>query len=164
MRQLFALILAVCLAFNFAPPALALGADLVPCGESAAFQERAAAARNTTADPNAGAKRFERYSQALCGPEGLPHLIVDGRLSNAGDFLIPGILFLYIAGWIGWVGRAYLIAVREEKDAEMKEIIIDVPKAFGIMLSGFAWPAAAIKEFLSGELTAKDEEIPISPR
>jgi len=164
MRQLFALILAVSLAFNFAPPALALGADLVPCGESAAFQERAAAARNTTADPNAGAKRFERYSQALCGPEGLPHLIVDGRLSNAGDFLIPGILFLYIAGWIGWVGRAYLIAVREEKDAEMKEIIIDVPKAFGLMLSGFAWPAAAIKEFLSGELTAKDEEIPISPR
>ena len=164
MGRLFALILAFCLAFNFAPPALALGADLVPCSESAAFQERAQDARNTTADPNAGAKRFERYSQALCGPEGLPHLIVDGRLSNAGDFLIPGVMFLYIAGWIGWVGRAYLISVRDEKDAEMKEIIIDVPKAFAFMLSGFAWPAAAVKELLSGELTAKDEEIPISPR
>ena len=50
------------------------------------------------------------------------------------------------------------------KDAEMKEIIVDVPTALPLMLSGFAWPAAAIKELLSGELTAKDEEIPISPR
>lgn len=164
MRRLFALILAVCLAFNFAPPAFALGADLVRCSESPAFQQRAAAARNTTSDPNSGEKRFERYAQALCGPEGLPHLIVDGRLSRAGDFLIPGILFLYMAGWIGWVGRAYLIAVRQEKDAEMKEIIIDVPTALPLMLSGFTWPIAAIKELLSGELTAKDEEIPISPR
>ncbi|MEB3216597.1 MAG: Photosystem I reaction center subunit III [Nostocales cyanobacterium 94392] len=164
MRRLFALILAVCLAFNFAPPAFALGSDLVRCSDSPAFQQRAADARNTTSDPNSGEKRFERYSQALCGPEGLPHLIVDGRLSNAGDFLIPGILFLYIAGWIGWVGRAYLQAVREEKDAEMKEIIIDLPTALPLMLSGFTWPLAAIKELLSGELTAKDEEIPISPR
>ena len=164
MRRLFALILALCLAFNFAPSAFALGADLVPCSESPAFQQRAAAARNTTSDPESGEKRFARYSQALCGPEGLPHLIVDGRLSNAGDFLIPGILFLYMAGWIGWVGRAYLIAVRGEKDAEMKELMIDVPTALPLMLSGFAWPAAAIKELLSGELTAKDEEIPISPR
>ncbi|MEO1559920.1 MAG: Photosystem I reaction center subunit III, partial [Cyanobacteria bacterium J06632_19] len=130
MGRLFALILAVCLAFNFAPPAFSLGADLVPCSESAAFQQRAAAARNTTPDPEAGAKRFERYSQALCGPEGLPHLIVDGRFSRAGDFLIPGVMFLYIAGWIGWVGRAYLQAVRKEKDSEMREIIIDVPTAF----------------------------------
>lgn len=164
MPRLFALILAFCLAFNFAPPALALGADLVPCSESAAFQQRAADAVNTTNDPNSGEKRFQRYSQALCGPEGLPHLIVDGSLSHAGDFLIPSILFLYIAGWIGWVGRAYLIAVRDEKDAEMKEIIIDVPTALPLMLSGFTWPAAAIKELLSGELTVKDEEIPISPR
>ncbi|MEM6755120.1 MAG: Photosystem I reaction center subunit III [Cyanobacteria bacterium P01_C01_bin.38] len=164
MRRLFALILAVCLAFNFAPPAFALGADLVRCSESPAFQQRAAAARNTTSDPKSGENRFERYSQALCGPEGLPHLIVDGRISRAGDFLIPGILFLYMAGWIGWVGRAYLIAIRGEKDAEMKEIIIDVPTALQLMVSGFAWPAAAIKELLSGELTARDEEIPISPR
>ncbi|MGF1674491.1 MAG: Photosystem I reaction center subunit III, partial [Rivularia sp. (in: cyanobacteria)] len=40
----------------------------------------------------------------------------------------------------------------------------DLPIALPLMLSGFAWPAAAIKELLSGELTAKDEEIPISPR
>jgi photosystem I subunit III len=100
----------------------------------------------------------------LCGPEGLPHLIVDGRLDRAGDFLIPGIIFLYIAGWIGWVGRAYLIAIRKGDSPEMKEIIIDVPLAFQTMLTGFAWPAAALKEFTTGELTAKDTEITISPR
>ena len=164
MRRLFALILAICLWFNFAPPTLALGADLVPCKDSPAFQQRAEQARNTTSDPKSGEKRFARYSQALCGPEGLPHLIVDGRLDRAGDFLIPSVLFLYIAGWIGWVGRSYLIAIRKEKNAEQKEIVIDVPLAFSMMLSGFAWPAAAIKEFLSGELTAPDTEIPISPR
>jgi photosystem I subunit III len=165
MRRLFALILAICLWFNFAPPAKALGADLVPCKDSPAFQQLAANARNTTADPESGIKRFERYSQALCGPEGYPHLIVDGRLDRAGDFLIPSILFLYIAGWIGWVGRAYLQAIKKQGgDVELKEVIIEVPLALPIMLSGFTWPLAAIKEFLSGELTAKDTEIPISPR
>jgi photosystem I subunit III len=164
MRRLFALILVVSLWFNFAPSTLALGADLVPCKDSPAFQARAKTALNTTDDPKSGEKRFERYSQALCGPEGLPHLIVDGSLDHAGDFLIPGILFLYIAGWIGWVGRAYLIAIRKGDSPEMKEIIIDVPLAFQTMLTGFAWPAAALKEFTSGELTAKDTEITISPR
>jgi photosystem I subunit III len=164
MRRLFALILVVSLWFNFAPSTLALGADLVPCKDSPAFQTRAKTALNTTDDPKSGQKRFERYSQALCGPEGLPHLIVDGRLDRAGDFLIPSILFLYIAGWIGWVGRAYLIAIRKGDSPEMKEIVIDVPLAFQTMLTGFAWPAAALKEFTTGELTAKDTEITISPR
>ncbi|WP_088242242.1 Photosystem I reaction center subunit III [Calothrix rhizosoleniae] len=164
MRRLFAVILATCLWFNFAPPAQALGADLVPCSESPAFQERATTARNTTTDPMSGQKRFERYSQALCGPEGLPHLIVDGRWERAGDFMIPGLMFLYIAGWIGWVGRAYLIAIRKGSDTEQKEIQIDVNLAMPIMLAGFAWPANAIKEYLSGELTAKDSEITVSPR
>jgi photosystem I subunit III len=163
MRRLFALILGICLWFNFVPPVHALGANLTPCKDNPAFIERAASARNTTADPESGKKRFERYSQALCGPEGLPHLIVDGRLDRAGDFLIPSLLFLYIAGWIGWVGRAYLISIRKESDTEMKEIIIDVPKAFSFMLSGFAWPAGAVKEFLSGQLTAPDNEITVSP-
>ncbi len=165
MRRLFTLVLAICLMFNFAPPAKALGADLVPCKDSPAFQERAAEARNTTSDPASGEKRFERYAQALCGPEGLPHLIVDGSLDHAGDFLIPSILFLYIAGWIGWVGRSYLQAIKKEGgDVEKKEITIDLPIALPLMLSGFSWPLAAVKELLSGELTAKDTEIPISPR
>ena len=167
MPRLLALILSVTLLLGFAAPAHAQAqgnAQLVPCSESAAFQQRAKNFRNTTADPKSGEKRAERYSQALCGPEGLPHLVVDGRLSRAGDFIIPSIMFLYIAGWIGWVGRAYLISIREEKNPEQKEILIDVPRAFKIMLSGFAWPVAATKELLSGELTAKEGEIPISPR
>lgn len=114
--------------------------------------------------PNQDKKRFERYSQALCGPEGYPHLIVDGRLDRAGDFLIPSILFLYIAGWIGWVGRAYLQAIKKDSDTEQKEIQLDLGIALPIIATGFAWPAAAVKELLSGELTAKDSEITVSPR
>lgn len=161
MRRLFALALVVCLWFGFAPSASADVAGLTPCGESTAFQQRADSARTPQA-----ARRFEFYanSNLLCGPEGLPHLVVDGRLNHAGEFLIPSILFLYIAGWIGWVGRAYLISVREEKDTEMHEIIIDVPRALKIMLTGFAWPLGALKEFTTGELVAKEEEIPVSPR
>ncbi len=167
MPRLLALILSVMLLLGFAAPAHAQAqgnGQLVPCSESPAYQERAKNFRNTTADPQSGQKRAERYAQALCGPEGLPHLVVDGRLSHAGDFLIPSIMFLYIAGWIGWVGRAYLISIREEKNPEEKEILIDVPRALKIMFGGFAWPVAAVKEFLSGELTAKEGEIPISPR
>jgi photosystem I subunit 3 len=85
-------------------------------------------------------------------------------LSHAGEFLIPSILFLYIAGWIGWVGRAYLISVSKDKDPEMKEVLIDVPRAIKYMLSGFAWPLAALKEFTTGELTAKESDITVSPR
>lgn len=163
MRRLFALVLAVCLWVGFVPSASADIGGLVPCRESQEFLQRAQKARPTTptTDPQ---DRFERYADALCGPEGLPHLIVDGRLDHAGDFLIPGILFLYIAGWIGWVGRAYLQAVKKESNTEENEIIINVPLALPIMLSGFAWPLSAVKEFLTGELVAKDEEIPVSPR
>lgn len=165
MGRLLAVILAFTLWFNFAPPASADGvAGLVPCSESPAYQQKAKNFRNTTADPQSGEKRAERYAEALCGPEGYPHLIVDGRWSHMGDFLIPSLLFLYIAGWIGWVGRAYLIAVRGGKDAEMKEVIIDVPLAVSKMLTGFAWPLAAFGEFTSGKLIAKDSEVPISPR
>ncbi len=166
MKRLLVVILLATLWFNFAPSASADEgiAGLTPCSETPAFQEKAKNYRNTTDDPLSGQKRAERYSQALCGPEGYPHLIVDGRFSHAGDFLIPSVLFLYIAGWIGWVGRAYLISVREEKNPEVKEIIIDVPLAIGKMLGGFLWPLAATKEILSGELFAKDDEIPVSPR
>jgi photosystem I subunit III len=164
MQKLLAFVFAICLWFNFTPPAAADVAGLVPCGQSQAFQDRAANARNTTDDPESGKKRFARYAQALCGPEGLPHLIVDGRLDRAGDFLIPSILFLYIAGWIGWVGRAYIIAIKKGANAEEKEIIIDLPLAINCMLGGFAWPASALGEFTSGKLVAKDSEITVSPR
>jgi photosystem I subunit 3 len=160
MQRLFALVLVLFLWAGFAPPASADVAGLTPCADTPAFQQRASNARTEQAK-----NRFDFYGKnLLCGPEGLPHLVVDGRLNHAGEFLIPGILFLYIAGWIGWVGRAYLISVRGEKDPEMNEIIIDVPRALSVMASGFIWPLAAFKELVSGELVAKEEEIPISPR
>lgn len=163
MRRLLALVLASCLWLCVVPAASAY--NLVPCSESAAFQQRAELARPTTGDPDSGKKRFERYSQALCGEDdGLPHLIVDGSLDRAGDFLIPSILFLYITGWIGWVGRAYLQAAKSGKNPEEKEIIIDVPAAIKFMLGGFIWPLAALKEATTGEMFAKDNEITVSPR
>ena len=164
MRRLLAFFFAVTLWFSYATAASADVAGLVPCRESQAFQQRAADAKDTVGDPRSGENRFDRYSDFLCGPEGLPHLVADGSLSHADEFIIPGLLFLYIAGWIGWVGRAYLISVRKEPNPEMKEIMIDVRRAVPIMLSGFTWPLAAIKELLTGELVAKEEEIPVSPR
>lgn len=165
MRRLFALILVFTLWFNFAPSASADGvAGLTKCADTPAFQQKSQNYRNTTGDPDSGQIRAERYAQALCGPEGYPHLIVDGRWSHVGDFTIPSILFLYIAGWIGWVGRAYIIAIREDKNPAMKEIIIDVPLALSKMFTGFAWPLAAFGEFTSGKLTVPDSDVPISPR
>ncbi len=164
MRRLFALILVITLWFNFAPPASAGVAGLTKCADTPAFQQKSKSYLNTTADPNSGAKRAARYSQALCGPEGYPHLIVDGRLSHMGDFAIPGILFLYIAGWIGWAGRSYLIAIRDEKNPEMSEIMINVPLAVSKMLAAATWPLLAFGSFTSGNLVAKDSEVPISPR
>lgn len=164
MRRLLALILVITLWFGFVPPASADFSNLIPCSESPVFQQKAKLFRNTTADPESASNRAERYSEALCGPDGYPHLIVDGRLNHVGDFTIPSILFLYIAGWIGWAGRSYLIAIRDDKDAEMKEVIIDVPLAIGKMLGAAAWPLLAIQEFTTGKLIVKNPEIPVSPR
>ena len=166
MRRLFALALVLCLSFGFASPANAgLAGDnvsgLVPCNESAAFQQRAAAATTESAKA-----RFDFYGSTslLCGPEGLPHLVVDGDLAHAGEFLIPGLLFLLIAGWIGWAGRMYVMAVRSDKSPEDKEIVIDVPLAIKCSLGSAAWPLLALKEMTSGEMFAKKEEITVSPR
>ena len=159
MRRLFAVLISALLLFGFAPVAKADVAGLTPCSESARFQQRASAA----ATPQAKA-RFEMYSQAVCGTDGLPHLIVDGRLSHAGDFIIPGIAFLYITGTIGWAGRTYLRAVATRKDATMHEIQIDVPLAFKSTLAAATWPLAAFGELTSGKLTQADSKITVSPR
>jgi len=159
MRRLFAVLISALLLFGFAPVAKADVAGLTPCSESARFEQRAAAA----ATPQAKA-RFAMYSQAVCGTDGLPHLIVDGRLSHAGDFIIPGIAFLYIAGCIGWAGRSYLIAIRGDKDATMKEIQIDLPLAFKSTLGAATWPIAAFAEFSGGKLTESDSKVTVSPR
>lgn len=162
MRRLFAIVLAVMLWFGFVEtaPAQAAYDNLTPCGESQAFATRMKESESPTA-----ARRYEQYSKAglLCGPEGLPHLIVDNP-AHMGDFIIPGILFLYIAGWIGWVGRAYLQDIQKGPNPEAKEITIDVPLAIKSMLSGFAWPLAAFGEISTGKLSAKENEITVSPR
>lgn len=162
MRRLFALVLAVALWVSFVPTASAY--DLTPCSDSAAFQQRAKTSVATSPNPEQAKARFARYSEALCGEDGLPHLIVDGNLAHAGEFLIPSVLFLYIAGWIGWVGRAYLQDAKKAKKPAEKEIIIDVPVALKFMLGGFLWPLAALKEMTSGEMYANDNEITVSPR
>ncbi|MEM9213417.1 MAG: Photosystem I reaction center subunit III [Cyanobacteria bacterium P01_F01_bin.150] len=161
MRRLFALAIVLCLFLGFTPPASADVAGLTPCSESPAFQGRAAAAPTPQAK-----RRFEFYANAglLCGEEGLPHLVVDGRWDHAGEFMIPGLLFLYIAGWIGWVGRSYLLQTRGEKDPAMKEIIIDVPLAFNTMMAGVIWPIDAFKAVRDGEMSVPDDKLNVSRR
>nr|ARW60512.1 photosystem I reaction center subunit III [Polysiphonia sp.] len=157
---------------------------LVPCKESVAFNKRlknsvkkleVRLSKYEPSTPPALAinnqikqtqNRFEKYSKSgiLCGSEGLPHLIADGRWNHAGDFMLPGLLFIYITGWIGWVGRGYLQAVGSSSKPAEKEIIIDVPLAMRFSLSGFTWPLAALQEFTSGRLLAANDDITISPR
>lgn len=110
--------------------------------------------------------RFDKYgrSELLCGTDGLPHLIADGRWSHAAEFILPGFGFIYISGWIGWVGRKYLRAVSKMKNPAENEIIINVPLALKIMTTGFVWPIAAWQEFIGGELVAVAEKVTISPR
>nr|QCI04988.1 photosystem I reaction center subunit III [Callithamnion tetricum] len=159
-------------------------AGLTPCEDSAPFAKRL---KNTVKklegrlskyDPstppaiaiqkqiNQTQVRFAKYSQSgvLCGSDGLPHLIADGRWNHAGEFMIPGLLFLYITGWIGWVGRGYLRSISLTNKPIEKEIIIDVPLALKFSLSGFIWPLAALQELTSGELLASNDDITVSPR
>ena len=159
-------------------------AGLIPCKDSSVFNKRLQnsikklEARLSKYDPSTPPSlaiekqiqktkaRFERYgnSGVLCGQDGLPHLITDGRWNHAGEFMLPGLVFIYIAGWIGWVGRGYLQAVANTSKPTEKEIIIDVPLAIKFSVSGFTWPLAAIQEFTSGKLIASDDDITISPR
>ena len=110
--------------------------------------------------------RFDKYSRSklLCGTDGLPHLIADGRWSHAAEFILPGFGFIYISGWIGWVGRKYIRAVSTTKNPTESEIIINVPLALKIMTTGYIWPISAWQELISNELVAPDEEITVSPR
>lgn len=110
--------------------------------------------------------RFQRYSDSnlLCGTDGLPHLVTDGDLTHSSDFIIPGLMFLYITGWIGWSGRKYIQTVAKTKNPTEKEIIIDVPVALQIMLSAYFWPVLAWQEFVSGDFVVAQEDITVSPR
>lgn len=185
MKKIFAVLsmLSLCLSFQ-SSVVMADVAGLIPCKESTPFNKRlqnsvkklqnrlskyeantppALALENQVEKTK---NRFNKYSQAglLCGSDGLPHLITDGRWSRAGDFVFPGILFIYIAGWIGWVGRGYLMEISKTNKPTEKEIILDVPLALKFSASGFTWPLAAWQEFTSGQLIEDEENITISPR
>ena len=110
--------------------------------------------------------RFDKYSRSelLCGADGLPHLIADGRWSHAAEFILPGFGFIYISGWIGFVGRKYLRAVSTTANPSESEIIINVPLALKIMTTGYIWPISAWQELISNELVAVSEEVTVSPR
>jgi photosystem I subunit 3 len=110
--------------------------------------------------------RFDKYGKQglLCGAEGLPHLIADGRPTHAGEFVFPGVVFIYIAGYIGWSGRSYLQYTKTTDKPNENEIIINVPVAIGMMSSSFLWPLAAWKELVAGDLLVPGDEITISPR
>ena len=157
---------------------------LKPCKESPAFQKRLASsvkklenrvklytpeskeAKFLLKEIDSTKARFERYgnSNLLCGKEGLPRIIASGQWDHANDFVVPGILFLYITGWIGWVGRKYVRYASTTENAFENEIIINVPVALAIMNSGFLWPVDAWKEFTTGDLLASDDDITVSPR
>lgn len=164
MRRIFAVLLVLTLWFSFAPSASAEGVSglLVPCQDSVVFQQRA-----KDALPGSAADRFQKIVDAkmLCGKDdGLPRLIADGRLSRAGDFILPGLLFLYLAGWLGWSGRNYLNKVRFSDTPEYREIMIDVPLAIQCFAGSLLWPLQAVKELTTGELQEKDEKVPVSVR
>lgn len=110
--------------------------------------------------------RFDKYSRSdlLCGTDGLPHLIADGRWDHSAEFILPGLGFIYIAGWIGWVGRKYLRAISTTKNPAESEIIINVPLALKIMTTGYTWPISAWQELISGELVVEKDKVTVSPR
>ena len=180
---LIALFFALVLAFT-PDQALANIGGLTKCSESPAFSKRlktsvkkleARMSQYEADSPPALAlkqqiertqSRFDKYSRSnlLCGTDGLPHLIADGRWNHAAEFTIPGVGFIYIAGWIGWVGRKYVRAVSTTKNPAESEIIINVPLALKIMTTGYLWPIAAWQELVSNELVVPADEVTVSPR
>jgi len=111
-------------------------------------------------------RRFAMYGKQglVCGADGLPHLVTSGDWNHAGEFMLPGIGFLYFAGLIGWAGRSYLIKSRSAKKPVDMEIIIDVPVALQCFNEAATWPLRAVQELRNGELTVDDDKITCSPR
>ena len=185
MKRFNILTLLIAVLITLAPTiAFAEIGGLTKCSESPAFEKRLKASvkkleqRKSTFEvgtPPALAlqqqiertqARFDKYGRAelLCGTDGLPHLIADGRWSHAAEFILPGFGFIYISGWIGWVGRKYVRAVSTTKNPAESEIIINVPLALKIMTTGYIWPISAWEQLVSGDLIASDDEITVSPR
>jgi len=181
MKFFFSIITSIFIIIGFSPLAFAakgpvLNADrastaytasaLQKCSENPKFMERASSA-TTQKDIT----RFKRYGKALCGDDGLPHLIIGpplepfGALLNRGhegDLLIPGVLFIYIAGIIGWSGREYLIESKKAKDPSEYEIIIDLKLARKCLVKGAQWPLLANRQGKDGSLREKDKNITVN--
>ena len=181
MKFFFSIITSVFLFLGLTPMALAangpaLNADrasteftasaLTKCSENPKFIERASSA--TTQKDIA---RFERYGKASCGDDGLPHLILGAPLEpwgalfnrgHEGDLLIPGTIFIYIAGIIGWSGREYLIESKKTKNPAENEIFIDFELAQQCLIKGAQWPLLANTQGRSGELRESDKNITLN--
>jgi photosystem I subunit 3 len=184
MKHFYSLFLVFGLFFTNPTAVSADVSGLVPCKDSAVFKRRLdgsvkkLSARLQNYEPGSPAylsleqqiertkARFAKYGEKglLCGTDGLPHLIADGRPDHAGEFVIPAFGFLYIAGWIGWAGRSYLQFSKKTDKPNENEIIINVPVALSMMAASFIWPFAAWKELISGQLLVPGDEVTVSPR
>jgi photosystem I subunit 3 len=184
IKKALSILILPCFVFSGITLANADFNTLTPCKESPAFQKRLNSSVKKlenrlklytpeTREANflikeieATKVRFERYGSTnqLCGKEGLPRIIASGQWDHANEFLIPSVLFIYITGWIGWVGRKYLDYASTTENSFNAEILLNVPKAIIFMTSGFLWPIEAWKEFTDGILIAPDNEVTTSPR
>ena len=88
--------------------------------------------------------------------------LANGKRDSVWELTIPAMMFIYIAGCIGWAGRTYLIKVRDRKDAAMVEIILDVRLAIRCILTSAIWPVEAHFEARNGKLL--ESNVTVSPR
>ncbi|MEL7333465.1 MAG: Photosystem I reaction center subunit III [Cyanobacteria bacterium J06560_2] len=164
MRKFFSILLVSLLWLSTVSPAAAApeiytDTHLVPCSASSAFNER----MQSAPDNYYFDTPYQAYSaNLLCGADGLPHLQL--RLDRAVDVMIPFALFFYVAGFIGWSGRAYLLSSNRSAKPEEAEIFIDVAIAIKSLIQGLLWPLLALKALTTGELTAPMTEVSVSPR
>lgn len=107
-------------------------------------------------------ERLTIISLLCINPSPPPFLRFAGRMTSRRQ--LPGVAFLYVAGVIGWAGRAYLIRSRSSKNPTQMEYIIDVPVALECFGEAAGWPFKAVQELRTGELTEDEDKITVSPR
>lgn len=103
-------------------------------------------------------KMETNWGERWCDKDDGTPLVLPAITNERGSVVAPGLIFLYIAGWIGWAGRSYL----QRTQCVEKELLIDLPLASMCMLSGFSWPVTAWQEIVDGKMTAADEDIPLA--
>merc|ERR1711920_631305 len=98
-------------------------------------------------------KKRSHHPRICSTLDGLPRVFTTNE--NLRGSIIPGaFLFIYITGWIGWVGREYLNRTADP----MKELILDMPLVARCMLSGFAWPVASWQSIVKGTFVQKTSD------